>query len=120
MYRTRWKHERNDHAPEFGMNASWHPEWSFDSMVSKGFHDCTLVSYERNWDDLGERTCFPTIMKSIRECNEGDVTSMHENPLETSFPSAAITTATQLKFLQTSRLAKKGSTSVVSVEQGEV
>ena len=45
------EHERNDHAPEFGMNASWHPEWSFDSMVSKGFHDCTLVSYERNWDD---------------------------------------------------------------------
>ena len=44
------EHERNDHAPEFGMDASWHPEWSFDSMVSKGFHDCTLVSYERNWE----------------------------------------------------------------------
>ena len=44
------EHERNDHAPEFGMDASWHPEWSFHSMVSKGFHDCTLVSHERNWD----------------------------------------------------------------------
>ena len=43
------EHERNDHAPEFGRN-SWHPEWSFASMVSKGFHDCTLVSHERNWD----------------------------------------------------------------------
>ena len=43
------EHERNDHAPEFGRN-SWHPEWSFHSMVSKGFHDCTLVSHERNWD----------------------------------------------------------------------
>jgi hypothetical protein len=42
------EHTSDDRAPEFG--DSLHKDWSFDSMTKKGFHDCTLVSHERNWD----------------------------------------------------------------------
>ena len=52
-----------------------------------------LVSYEKV-------ECFHHKFHGMRE---GDV---QPNPLNTSFPSATITTATQLKFLQTSRLGE--------------
>ncbi|CAL6390605.1 unnamed protein product [Bathycoccus prasinos] len=42
------EHTSDDRAPEFG--DSLHKDWSFDSMTKKGFHDCTLVSHERDWD----------------------------------------------------------------------
>ena len=48
MYRTVRTYVAFTGLPEFG--DSLHKDWSFDSMTKKGFHDCTLVSHERDWD----------------------------------------------------------------------
>ena len=48
------EHPKDDRAPEFGTELpefdSLHKDWSFGSMTQKGFHDCTLVSFERDWN----------------------------------------------------------------------
>ena len=45
------EHPKVDRAPEFGYGdrRPEHKDWSFDSMAKIGFHDCTLVSHERDW-----------------------------------------------------------------------
>ena len=80
-------------------------------MVIKGFHDCTLVSYERNWDDwlkdvLPDHKFHANATKvMLLPCR---------NPLEHFFSQCNYNNRNATKILQTSRLAKKGSTSVVS------
>jgi len=49
------EHPKDDRAPEFGYGDQEHKDWSFDSMTKKGFHDCTLVSHERDWKAWGEQ-----------------------------------------------------------------
>jgi len=49
------EHPKDDRAPEFGYGDQEHKDWSFDSMAKIGFHDCTLVSHERDWKAWGEQ-----------------------------------------------------------------
>jgi hypothetical protein len=51
------EHPKDDRAPEFGYGdrRPEHKDWSFDSMAKIGFHDCTLVSHERDWKAWGEQ-----------------------------------------------------------------
>ncbi|CAL6324623.1 unnamed protein product [Bathycoccus prasinos] len=51
------EHPKDDRAPEFGYGDQRpeHKDWSFDSMAKIGFHDCTLVSHERDWKAWGEQ-----------------------------------------------------------------